>query len=149
MRRLRGSGHLAARCRDQFVVGVRGTPQTPAAVGSSLGEQHPYPRRRRWVSRCARDQGREPLNEGDLLVAIEGTSVGQDLNPPGQLVLSANAPAGAYTSIIGTAVLLFSSPYIFAPRKPGIRVLGPTTAHSLTQRCDGAIIPQSFTQTGD
>src|SRR6476620_11952694 len=80
LRSLRGSGHLAARCRDQFVVGVRGTPQTPAAVGS-LGEQHPYPRRRRRVSRCARDQGREPLNEGDLLVAVEGTSVDQDLNP--------------------------------------------------------------------
>src|SRR6476469_6480677 len=86
LRSLRGSGHLAARCRDQFVVSVRGTPQTPAAVGS-LGEQHPYPRRRRRVSRCARDQGREPLNEGDLLVAIEGTSVGQDLNPPDQLAL--------------------------------------------------------------
>ena len=107
-----------------------------------------------WVSRCARDQGREPLNEGDLLVAIEGTSVGQDLNPHvicptvdvgdrimgnswmntavfsrnigisgtfsttitaaatlrANWLLSANAPAGAYTSIIGTAVVLFSSP---------------------------------------
>src|SRR4029078_11206346 len=70
---------LRSRSLHQLVVRVRMTPQAPA-TGRPLGQEDPCPTGQRRIARRIGDEGSELLDDGDLLGAVEGSRVRQDLH---------------------------------------------------------------------
>jgi hypothetical protein len=59
---------------------VRVTPKSPP-TGSRLGEQHPRLPGQCRIACCLDHEGGQLLDDGDLLVPVERSGVGQDLDP--------------------------------------------------------------------
>jgi hypothetical protein len=78
-RGLQSLSQLTAYRGEQVDVGVRVSPQSPAAVGR-LGQQYPDPLGCGWVTGRAGDQFGEAGHHGDLLAAIQRAGVGQHLH---------------------------------------------------------------------
>jgi hypothetical protein len=73
-------GDLGPGGGDELLVGVGVAVQAPPA-GHRLGQQHPGAVSERAVARRLRDDGGEPLDDSELLAAIERARVRQHLDP--------------------------------------------------------------------
>src|SRR5207249_2107622 len=72
-------GDLRASGGDQLPVRVRVACESPSPV-RRLGEQHPRALGERWIPRRLGNDRGEPAHDRELLLAVEGTRVRQDLD---------------------------------------------------------------------